>query len=160
MGKEQVSKLLVKHGVEYESLKRPMKTFVAVLRFSSLAQRDAAQEKLKGIVCPRGRALRSKVAEVQDWGNRQRQHQERQQQGGQGQGGGGGERAQEPRPRKTLDETVSPLLGLPYPEQLARKEGEMRDGCVKRMFRDLRTAYHDKRKRMAKARDKGETAVG
>jgi hypothetical protein len=166
MNRAQVAKFLAQAGVEYAALKRPQNTFVAVLTFTDVAQREAAHGALQGMAC-KGRELRCTVAAAQDWGSRQQQHQrEREQRGGgeggegkrqrqRGEGEGGGKQQQE----KTLAEVVTPLGHMPYAEQLAKKEGEMRTGCVQKMFRGLKAAYHDKRKLLVKAHEKGEAAV-
>lgn len=157
MNKQMVAKVLAQRGIEYASLKRPQQTFVAVLTFTDLAQREAAQAKLKGMMC-KGRELRAVVAAAQDWGSRQRRGEFEGGNRGDGEGGGKRQRTEKDAPAappKSVDEVVTPLLHLPYAQQLAQKEAEMREQCVQRMFHDVKAAYHHRRRKMAKEKGQG-----
>lgn len=55
--------------------------------------------------------------------------------------GGGGAAPAQP---KTLNEAVTPLLHLPYEEQTRRKQEDMMNLCITKMFKEIRKTFHQR----------------
>ena len=155
---KEVTKIMKHANIEYESLKRPMSTSVAILRFTSVAQRDKAAADLVGVNV-KGKAVRTMVPVDEDRRifNKPGQEQRGTKRGGgrggggdnrggkrsrgegaeEGGGGGGGEGGEGQVERvKTLAEVVTPLFHLPYAEG---DRGGMRGEDVSGDLKILRT---------------------
>ncbi|GAB5031200.1 23s rrna (uracil-5-)-methyltransferase [Nannochloropsis oceanica] len=186
MNAKEVTKIMKHANIEYESLKRPMSTTVAILRFNSVAQRDKAAADLVGVNV-KGRAVRTMVPVDEDRRIFNKQGQDRRGakrgvgheggrddrgekrargggaedgDGGRGGGGGGGSGGDEDEGHveivKTLAEVVTPLLSLPYAEQLRQKEKDIALDCVGKMFREIKKSYEQKNKQLKRAHQLGE----
>eukprot|EP00624_Nannochloropsis_granulata_P002475 evm.model.NODE_22511_length_10312_cov_32.033165.3 len=183
MNAKEVTKIMKHANIEYESLKRPISTIVAILRFNSVAQRDKAAADLVGVHV-KGRPVRTMVPvdedrrifnrQGQEWRGAKRgaEHEgERDDrgekrawregaedgEGGRGGGGDGEEGEGHVEKVKTLAEVVAPLLSLPYAEQLRQKEKEIAVECVGKMFREIKKSYKHKNKQLRRAHQLGES---
>ena len=139
--------------IEYDGLKRKHNTYAAILRFHTMERLQKAKILVETITV-KGKQLRGSIPrDDRPNGGDQRSGKRQKTWNGNDQKGGGDGAPSATAPQKTLNEAVTPLLHLPYEEQLRRKQQDMVNLCIGKMYREVKEMFF-KRNRQQKQNQK------